>query len=502
MLLSAMLLLTGLPAGAAAPALTDMSAHWARTQVESGVAAGYVSGYPDGTFRPNATITRAEFMKLLGAAMKLPASDVVTDFTEEREANRHWSFVQGHIQAAVENGLLVPSDYENTYAPDTRITRREIVIASVKALGKGPTVGQTRATLTAPDAPSYPEWLQDHAVIAVGEGIIRGYEDGSLGLERNATRAEALVMVQRILAKVTAELAAASGPSSPTTVRHPGEGEPYWSWTATSGRPTISNGTAAEAFTFAEDVSDLELRPAPGRAAWLRYSSGGAGVVARLRQGKLTEVVRYSGRTPTLLAVDDGGQAWLTNGSGNLLIADRAGAVSPVDGVSEELRFGAFDWSGIFWAVGAGRIYRITPEGDVMPYETELAGNQPIQHMELADDGALWLFLGRAPGAATGPKVEAVKLEYGKVVHRVPLLNRVAGGVAGRPEVRVVGRSGPFLWVTATAPAGVFRFSMATGEFTRLLLPGQVPSGAVPVPAPDGGAWLADEAGKFWRLIP
>ena len=80
-LLAAALLI---PAAAAAPAsgqkakLSDIQGHWAERQIEQAVAEGWVDGYPDGTFRPDETITQAEFTKLLLAAFQLtPDSDTV-----------------------------------------------------------------------------------------------------------------------------------------------------------------------------------------------------------------------------------------------------------------------------------------------------------------------------------------------------------------------------------------------------------------------------------------
>lgn len=84
-LLCALLLLALLiPAAAAAPALgggtkfSDIQGHWAQQQIEQAVSEGWVDGYPDGTFRPDETITQAEFTKLLLAAFQLtPDSDTV-----------------------------------------------------------------------------------------------------------------------------------------------------------------------------------------------------------------------------------------------------------------------------------------------------------------------------------------------------------------------------------------------------------------------------------------
>ena len=49
--------------GATSPA--DIQGHWAQEEIQRAMDAGWIDGYPDGTFQPEQTITRAEFTKLL-----------------------------------------------------------------------------------------------------------------------------------------------------------------------------------------------------------------------------------------------------------------------------------------------------------------------------------------------------------------------------------------------------------------------------------------------------
>ena len=49
------------------------SSYWAYSEITALSTAGYVYGYPDGTFKPGNTITRAEFVSIMDKVLKLPA---------------------------------------------------------------------------------------------------------------------------------------------------------------------------------------------------------------------------------------------------------------------------------------------------------------------------------------------------------------------------------------------------------------------------------------------
>ena len=59
------------PVFAAQSDLSDVKGHWAEQSIEKAIANGWVNGYPDKSFKPDGTITRAEFVKMLMAAIHL-----------------------------------------------------------------------------------------------------------------------------------------------------------------------------------------------------------------------------------------------------------------------------------------------------------------------------------------------------------------------------------------------------------------------------------------------
>ena len=189
--------------------LTDIAGHWAESAIEQAVKEGWVNGYPDGTFQPQGTVTRAEMTKLLLAAVGLTpdgeAAQALKESASEPEGftdmDSHWLTGQGWTDLALSAGLLVPSDYsEGKFLPNQAITRGEIAVLCARTLGLSQAVRQDTETESAfTDRASFsPDQAGSIREIAK-LGVITGYPDGTFGPDRTATRAEAVTMVTRTL---------------------------------------------------------------------------------------------------------------------------------------------------------------------------------------------------------------------------------------------------------------------------------------------------------------
>lgn len=223
LLLTALLLCTAsVPALAAPGDISDVEGHWAQDSIEQAISDGWVDGYPDGTFRPEGTITRAEFVKMVLDAIHVTPSFSDLAFWMKDYAvtlrnydhtlvpyqpkafsdmNSHWLTTQGWLEVAVNFGLVVPSDYSsNQFGPSTPISRREIAVMVDRAMGKvWPASQPLTEDLPFSDANQIPEWVRGYINEAFKAGVLTGYPDGTFGHSKSATRAEAVVMVQRML---------------------------------------------------------------------------------------------------------------------------------------------------------------------------------------------------------------------------------------------------------------------------------------------------------------
>jgi len=102
-------------------------------------ALGILKGYPDGTFKPDATITRAEFaavaVRALGQESAAGYSEGQTPFADVPAT--HWA--SGYINVACQQGLLQGYP-DGTFKPSNNVTYAEALAILVRALGYDPTV--------------------------------------------------------------------------------------------------------------------------------------------------------------------------------------------------------------------------------------------------------------------------------------------------------------------------------------------------------------------------
>ncbi|MGI6647981.1 MAG: S-layer homology domain-containing protein [Bacillota bacterium] len=168
--------------------LTDITGHWAENRIKELVDLGAISGYPDGTFRPDNNITRAEFATILVKAFKLEpqSGKVFADTTS------HWA--KDTIATAAAYGIVNGYD-GNTFGPNDLITREQMAAMMVNALKLTPVTEE----ISFIDSGSISGWARAAVTTAVNNGLINGYPDNTIRPQGQATRAEAATIMVNAL---------------------------------------------------------------------------------------------------------------------------------------------------------------------------------------------------------------------------------------------------------------------------------------------------------------
>lgn len=188
-----------LPPKPAPPVFTDMAKHWAAEAVSKLAGMKVVGGYPGGTFRPEKHITRAEIAAILARALKLePGGEHELHFEDSAKIP---AWARGAVAAAAKEGLvrgyLQPGGGLN-FEAERPVTRTELAVLAARIIEKklGPVSG---APLFFSDAGDIPAWARQALGLVVAEGIIGGYPDKTFRASNYVTRAEAAVVILRLL---------------------------------------------------------------------------------------------------------------------------------------------------------------------------------------------------------------------------------------------------------------------------------------------------------------
>lgn len=177
--------------GTAAESFSDVSAKaWYVSAVQDAVGLGLFSGYANGTFRPNGTITREEFVTALDRAFDVPSAQASIPSGWRVDA---WA--EPYVGNALADGLLKPSDYTSVDMAQP-ITRQEIALLVTRAVAAGGVAlsadGATPFSDVPPSSPYYTAVEE-----AAKAGIVQGVGKGKFDPTGTATWAEAAAMLLR-----------------------------------------------------------------------------------------------------------------------------------------------------------------------------------------------------------------------------------------------------------------------------------------------------------------
>ncbi|OXM86393.1 S8 family peptidase [Paenibacillus rigui] len=167
----------------------DINGHWAMDNILAMSDKQVINGYDDYTFRPNHAITRAEATTLLSRALNLSKQKGIyyTDLAPD-----HWAYP--YIARAAQSGI-VDGYPDGSFAPDQPVSRMEMISMIAKGLNK---TGKRRGANPFTDVDDN-YWGTPILKQMKAEGWIDGYADGSFRPDQQASRAEFVSMLAKML---------------------------------------------------------------------------------------------------------------------------------------------------------------------------------------------------------------------------------------------------------------------------------------------------------------
>ncbi|HEY9894188.1 MAG TPA: S-layer homology domain-containing protein [Candidatus Sericytochromatia bacterium] len=204
---TAILVALGMTTGAVAPivitapasaqtAFPDVpSSYWASGFIQALVNRGVIAGFPDGSFRPEEPVTRAQFAAIVSKAFNRQPVRQPVQFTDIPAG--FWA--TNAIQAAYTTGFL--AGYPgNAFRPDENIPRAQVLVSLANGLNYAATGTADSVLVAYNDAASIPDYARPSIAAATQKQIVVNYPDvRTLNPNQAATRAEVAAFVYQAL---------------------------------------------------------------------------------------------------------------------------------------------------------------------------------------------------------------------------------------------------------------------------------------------------------------
>jgi len=175
--------------------------YWALWEIEAAYAAGIVKGYSDGTYKPTDPVTRDQMAVYISRALVTPSGDAaipdpVPPATFSDVSSTHWAYK--HIEYAVAQNVVKGYD-DGTYKPDLVVDRGQMAVFVARAMvtpSGDAGIPDPVPPATFSDVPSG-FWAYKQVEYCVGQGVVKGYDDGTYRPGDPVTRDQMAVYVAR-----------------------------------------------------------------------------------------------------------------------------------------------------------------------------------------------------------------------------------------------------------------------------------------------------------------
>lgn len=180
-------------------AFTDLNGHWAKADIEWLAMKGIIEGVDDTHFKPNATVTRAQFAAMIARALNLQAYTTAAPFGDVPQNAWYAEAVRSAYAAGIIKGVA-----NERFAPGQEITREEMAVILVRAgkFAAADVFKGAASALTFADASAISKWAAGDVTLAMQAGLLKGGSQNKFMPQAKTTRAEAAVVIKRLLAKL------------------------------------------------------------------------------------------------------------------------------------------------------------------------------------------------------------------------------------------------------------------------------------------------------------
>lgn len=172
----------------------DIESHWAKEDINIMSAAAIVNGKKNQLFMPDEQVTRAEFAAFIARAFSLSALEYSGTFKDVKAHNWYSGAVEIISKYGIANGVG-----DDMFLPDEPITREQIAVMVMRSMKLSGLLPEGEREIIFADSSSISPFAKSFVSEGVKTGIIKGFDDGEFKPQKTATRAEAVVLIKRMI---------------------------------------------------------------------------------------------------------------------------------------------------------------------------------------------------------------------------------------------------------------------------------------------------------------
>ena len=174
---------------------TDTSGHWAKTAIDYVVSKGYFAGLSNTEFGPNKSITRGQFVSVLGRMLNVNVNDYKDQNFKDVKSGMYYSpYITWANKVGIASGVG-----QGNFAPDKELTREEMAVMMTKFLKvSGKNLNAKGKTNAFKDEDKIQGWAKDSVKEMARLGIVSGMGDGNFAPKSSFTRAQVAQVLYNI----------------------------------------------------------------------------------------------------------------------------------------------------------------------------------------------------------------------------------------------------------------------------------------------------------------
>ncbi|WP_310832041.1 S-layer homology domain-containing protein [Paenibacillus pedocola] len=262
--------------------MTDIHNSWASSQISKWLDKGLISGYADHTFKPNASISRAEFASIVNKVFGFTNQPQVV-FKDVKSDKWYYSEIGKAKSAGYISGFG-----DNTFRPEAAISRQEAA-KMLYILLQLSASNDNSAIQVFTDYNAVPAWSKIYLNEIVDKGYMNGYPDHTLRPLQTITRAEAVAMLDKVIGTLVMEKGTLGGTEITTisgnvTINTPGvtlkntriegdllltagiaAGEAELDQVTVTGRTIVAGGGENSIHLLDSKLNEMLINKQPGR---------------------------------------------------------------------------------------------------------------------------------------------------------------------------------------------------------------------------------------------